>query len=113
MTSSGLENSVKGVPRNVTSKSNAEIGYEWDRIADTRYEQIATGRDISYLQVLLPAAVRLSRKYGQVSAIDIGCGAGFVAKALSADFNDIVGVDLSVRNIELAQNFSYIWNING
>jgi predicted TPR repeat methyltransferase len=90
-------------PIHPTCKSRFEIEKEWDAIAPIRDIQISQGKDISFLKVLLPVIEQLTINSDLSNVLDVGCGVGFVAEALSAKANFIMGVDLSKQSIEIAQ----------
>lgn len=86
-----------------TCKSRVEIEKEWDAIAPIRDIQISQGKDISFLEVLLPALEKLTINSDLSNVLDVGCGVGFVTEVLSIKASSVTGVDLSKRSIELAQ----------
>jgi predicted TPR repeat methyltransferase len=90
-------------PIHPTSKSRIDIEKEWDAIAPIRDTQISQGKDISFLKILMPAIEQLTISSDLSNVLDVGCGVGFVTEAFSANANSIVGVDLSKRSIEIAQ----------
>lgn len=90
------------------AKTVADIVAEWDRIASLRHEQIASGRDTTYLGLLLPTVVRMSLAFGRSTRIvDVGCGTGFLTRALSENTSGtVLGVDPSSISLQIAQSIS-------
>jgi predicted TPR repeat methyltransferase len=55
------------------------------------------------LKAVLAARVALGKPAFFRRAIDLGCGTGLVARAFAAQTDEIIGIDLSPRMIELAR----------
>jgi SAM-dependent methyltransferase len=65
-------------------------------------EFLATGEaDVGRL---LETAQSLGYPHGRARALDFGCGIGRLTRALSAEFDECYGVDVSPRMVRLAQN---------
>jgi 2-polyprenyl-3-methyl-5-hydroxy-6-metoxy-1,4-benzoquinol methylase len=91
---------------------NSMIALEWDANATTRHNQIKSGIDISYSEVLIPAIIDVLGNYQGKRCIDIGCGSGTVASILTRKASFVVGVDLSKRMVEIArQEVGHLPNI--
>lgn len=86
----------------VSGKTQAQIAAEWDRIASRRAAQIESGLDLSFTYILVPAVLSLVSNSDLTNVIDIGCGAGFLTRELASRATQVVGVDISGKNIEYA-----------
>ena len=96
----------------IQQKFNKDIANEWDNIAILRQKQIESKMDTSFHQILLPGIskqIELIENVSQKKLIDLGCGSGYLTNYLSLSVKETVGIDLSKKNIELAQN-KYIRN---
>jgi SAM-dependent methyltransferase len=89
--------------RRVWNKTQAEITHEWDRIAVHRSDQIRSGKDISYEHVLIPSILELINGCDWASALDVGCGCGFLTARLAESAGHVTGIDISSRSVELAK----------
>lgn len=91
----------------IQQKFNKDIANEWDNIAILRQKQIESKMDTSFHQILLPSISKQIESIENVSQkklIDLGCGSGYLTNYLSLSVKETVGIDLSKKNIELAQN---------
>lgn len=91
----------------IQQKLNKDIANEWDNIAILRQKQIESKIDTSFHQILLPSIskqIDLIENVSQKKLIDLGCGSGYLTNYLSLSVKETVGIDLSKKNIELAQN---------
>lgn len=84
-------------------KSLREIAHEWDEAAADRVEQIASGDDLSYHSVLVPAVDRLRRRLSHRKVLDAGCGTGYLTHHLALSSQETIGVDISGVSIDLAR----------
>lgn len=89
--------------RSVINKQNDDIASEWDKIAHLRYQQITNGQDVSFEHVLLPSILSLSAHSDHSQIIDVGCGIGVLSEFLFQKSSRLVGVDLSLENIQIAR----------
>ncbi|USI75745.1 class I SAM-dependent methyltransferase [Sphingopyxis sp. USTB-05] len=90
------------------SKPLFELVEEWDAIAPVRIEQIISGRDITFPNILLPGVLSLLKDENHNSVLDAGCGVGVLTTHLSGIFKKVVGVDPSPESIRIAnENFRY------
>ena len=93
-------------------KTPRAIAAEWDAIAATRERQIADGFDHSATEVLAPAILKLLPRVDRL--VDVGCGTGWLTVLAARKAGRVVGVDASLRSIELAmrshsrKNVAYI-----
>ena len=75
-------------------------------IAD-RYDLITValsyGRDRYWKRYLVDHAFQVIRSTGRIDALDLACGTGDIAFALSARSAAVVGLDITHRMVELAQ----------
>lgn len=84
------------------SKSLKELTEEWDRIASFREKQIKSRKDHSANCILAPAI--LKDLHVSPSIIDIGCGTGWLTIRVAEYSKYVVGVDPSVKSIEIAKS---------
>jgi SAM-dependent methyltransferase len=86
--------------------SNNTIAKEWNANADTRHNQIKTGRDISYNKILIPSLMKSLVNIENKVGLDIGCGDGTFTKILAKRARTMVGIDISKEMIKIAQKGS-------
>jgi SAM-dependent methyltransferase len=72
----------------------------WETHADWWQEHFTAGADPEYEEQILPLAVELMG--GERLVLDVGCGEGQVARALAATGSQVVGADLTLRQVEVA-----------
>ena len=89
--------------RPAVGKSSIDIAREWDEIAQVRYRQIASGKDLSFSHVLLPTIRTLVEGSNLERVLDVGCGTGQLTNELAAMSGTIAAVDTSTYSIEIAQ----------
>lgn len=100
--------------RELISRTPAEIGREWDKVALERFHQIVEGRDRSYLYTLCPFFEERASKTDFKSILDVGCGVGYLTHRLASYGVNVTGIDLSRRSIEIAKaNFDGVEFILG
>ncbi|MCP9067244.1 class I SAM-dependent methyltransferase [Streptococcus parasanguinis] len=90
----------------IQQKFNKDIANEWNNIALLRQKQIESKMDTSFHQILLPNISKqmdLIENLPQKKLIDLGCGSGYLTNYLSLSVKKTIGIDLSSKNIELAQ----------
>jgi 2-polyprenyl-3-methyl-5-hydroxy-6-metoxy-1,4-benzoquinol methylase len=75
----------------------------WDHAADAYAEGQATGRDIYRYEVFGPAQVALCGDVDGARLLDVGCGAGYFARAMAERGASVTGVDLSPRLLDHAR----------
>ena len=88
--------------RKLDQVSNRQIADLWNSSAEKRFEEISTGSDRSYSEVLLPLFEDELKKLRPSSVLDAGCGLGFLSKSAAKICDTVTGVDLSGRSIEIA-----------
>lgn len=89
--------------RPVVGKSQTDVAREWDSIAYIRNDQIASGKDLSFRHVLMPAIQMLLEGSNLKRVVDLGCGTGQLAARLAAISAEVTAVDASPRSIEIAR----------
>jgi 2-polyprenyl-3-methyl-5-hydroxy-6-metoxy-1,4-benzoquinol methylase len=75
----------------------------WDQAADAYAEGQATGRDIYRFEIFGPAQVALAGDVAGARLLDLGCGAGYFARAMAERGATVTGIDLSPRLLEHAR----------
>jgi SAM-dependent methyltransferase len=86
--------------------SRERIKEEWNTFSPTRHEQLITGLDLSFDHVLVPIIFRLLNTINSNdSIIDVGCGTGVLSRILSNKYNHVIGIDPSVKSIQIARNY--------
>jgi SAM-dependent methyltransferase len=88
---------------NSKAKTAAAIVAEWDALAPIRLRQIQSGADITYRHVLIPSILALASKEVPATALDAGCGIGFLTDLLAGQIGEVIGVDPSADSIALAR----------
>jgi SAM-dependent methyltransferase len=89
--------------RAVDKKTVGSVVAEWDALAPVRYEQITSGRDVTYCRILIPNIIRLITPLKPKAILDAGCGVGLLAEHLRALAPQVVGIDPSAKGIAIAQ----------
>lgn len=86
-------------------KNESEIAKEWDDIALIRHRQIQNEIDTSFHEILLPSIINLIKGINKPieKIIDIGCGTGYLTNKMSDFTNEITGIDISLKSIEIAK----------
>jgi SAM-dependent methyltransferase len=91
--------------RNLDVKPPAAIAAEWDALAPIRLRQITSGADISYRHVLVPSILRLALNEAPATALDAGCGIGYLTDELAKHIGKVIGVDPSIESIAIARAY--------
>ena len=73
----------------------------WDDHAQWWIDGFTGGVDAEYTEQIIPMAVAQIGGSGRI--LDVGCGEGQVARALAASGSTVVGIDPTLRNIEVAR----------
>ena len=79
------------------------IRQEWDNFAFTRHKQLLSGKDISFIYVLVPIILKLIGNIPSKGIIDVGCGSGVLTKILGKSGKQVIGIDPSRKSIALAR----------
>jgi SAM-dependent methyltransferase len=76
----------------------------WDRNAAARLQELITGSDPAYAD-LVELAMTYTREHLSRGSrvLDVGCGLGFLTSSLAVDGFDVWGVDPSAKSIALAR----------
>lgn len=102
-----MSNQQNLTPHIVSAKTTDEIAVEWDRIAVQRVADIESGHDFSYVSVLTPSIIgMLPGDASSAKVLDVGCGTGVLGRTVAPLVRSVVGVDPSVRSIEIARSRS-------
>jgi 3' terminal RNA ribose 2'-O-methyltransferase Hen1 len=94
-----------GLARQALARLVAEdLPDELDGAVDTANDVVATEREPSLHEQRLGAVLSVIRASGARTVLDLGCGEGKLLRELLADkqFNSILGMDVSVRSLEIA-----------
>jgi 2-polyprenyl-3-methyl-5-hydroxy-6-metoxy-1,4-benzoquinol methylase len=75
----------------------------WDHAADAYAEGQASGRDVYRFEIFGPAQVALAGDVAGARLLDLGCGAGYFARAMAERGATVTAVDLSPRLLEHAR----------
>lgn len=89
--------------RCVHNKSWSVIISEWDALARLRYEQIISGRDVTYGNILVPEILKLVIRYPSNLILDAGCGVGVLSSRLADIAARVVAIDPSGVSIAIAR----------
>lgn len=81
----------------------SEIIKQWDINAEKRYEQIKSGKDISYNHILVPTILSLLGDISGKRGIDLGCGPGVLTNLVARNDGNVVGIDFSEKMIDIAR----------
>ena len=85
-------------------KTHAELAMEWDKLAAERHRQIASGEDLSFDHVVVPASLDLFEAADASVVLDIGSGTGDFTARLARVAKRVIGVDPSAANIAIARS---------
>ena len=89
--------------RKVDGKSTSKIVSEWDALAPIRFLQITSGKDITYRHILVPSILALISDQASATALDAGCGVGFLTDLLTERIRKVIGIDMSAESILIAR----------
>jgi SAM-dependent methyltransferase len=84
-------------------KTHADLVREWDRLAEERHRQIASGDDLSFHQVVAPTTWRLLDGADRSLVLDIGSGTGEFTLQLARRSGMVVAVEPSQASMALAR----------
>lgn len=90
----------------ILQKSNTEIAKEWDALAEIRAKQLYDNEDVSMDYVLKPLVFEMTANTNFSNVIDLGCGTGYLTRALAQKANNIVGIDLSHTSVRIAEKYN-------
>lgn len=89
-----------------TAKSHFELAREWDRLAEERHRQIASGEDLSFDNVVVPMVWRLFKDVDPSIVLDIGAGTGEFTLKLAAISGKVIAIDPSHVSMAVARKNS-------
>lgn len=89
--------------RKVAPKDEESIAQEWNALASIRLEQIDSGIDRSFDEVLAPSVLRAIEPTEGLRVLDVGCGTGTLTELIATHSDHVTGVDISEKSIELAK----------
>lgn len=84
--------------------TDEKVGEAWDRVADLWFNGYGQFGDMNRQYVIDPAIFRIFGDVEGKRILDAGCGNGYLCRLLSNKGAEVVGVDISKRSIELAEN---------
>lgn len=89
--------------RQCFAKTHADLAREWDRLAEERHQQIASGDDLSFHHVLIPTIWRLFGGSDRSVVLDIGSGTGEFTLQLARTAGRVVAIEPSQVSMALAR----------
>lgn len=89
----------------------SDVAKIWDALAPVRYQDIDSGNDRSYTEVLLPLLEEFSAKMSGSKLVDAGCGVGFGSKVAARHFKSVDAIDPSKASIALGESKNFASNI--
>lgn len=89
--------------RRCSVKTHAELVREWDRLAEERHRQIASGDDLSFHHVVVPTTWRLLEGADRTLVLDIGSGTGEFTLQLARSSGTVIAVEPSKTSVALAR----------
>lgn len=89
----------------------SDVAKIWDELAPVRYQDIESGKDRSYTEVLLPLLEDFSKAASGSKLVDVGCGVGFGSKVAARNFETVHAIDPSSGSIALAKEKNQAHNI--
>jgi ubiquinone/menaquinone biosynthesis C-methylase UbiE len=84
--------------------SDEMVGEAWDRGADIWYSRYGDFGDLNRQYVIDPAILEMLGRVEEKRILDAGCGNGYLCRLLSKKGAEMVGVDVSKRAIEIAED---------
>jgi SAM-dependent methyltransferase len=85
------------------AKSHAELKREWDRLAEERHRQIASGEDLSFEHVVVPTIWRLFEGVDCAVVLEIGSGTGDFTARLAKVSGKVIAIEPSRASMALAR----------
>lgn len=89
--------------RPCAAKTHSDLALEWDQLAEERHRQIASGDDLSFEHVLVPAALHLFDGADAALVLDIGSGTGDFTARLARVATRVIGVEPSHASVAVAR----------
>lgn len=90
----------------LTFDINKQISDSWDKNVSIRVEDIESGTDYTYTNVIIPWVLKQVSDFSTFSnsILDIGCGCGFLTNCIFENgYKKIRGIDISLKSIEYAK----------
>ncbi|MBK9029595.1 MAG: methyltransferase domain-containing protein [Propionivibrio sp.] len=84
-------------------KAHADLVSEWDRLAEERHRQIASGDDLSFHHVVVPTTWQLLEGTDRTLVLEIGSGTGEFTLRLARSSGLVVAVEPSKASMALAR----------
>jgi len=78
----------------------------WDKNAHERHDDIKSGNDKTYVEIITPSIVDMIKREfkSNISILDAGCGSGYLTNEISKHYCNITGIDISEIFISIARN---------
>jgi SAM-dependent methyltransferase len=89
--------------RPCSAKTHTLLVQEWDRLAEERHRQIASGEDLSFHHVVSPTALRLFEGADPSVVLDIGSGTGEFTVQLATIAKRVIAVEPSQGSMRVAR----------
>jgi len=89
--------------RHCSAKQHDDLAAEWDRLAEERHRQIASGDDISFDHVIAPTILKLFAGANPSLVLDVGSGTGDFTARLARVAERVVGLEPSAASVEIAR----------
>ena len=87
----------------VPPKNHAELVKDWNRMAQERHRQIASGDDLSFHHVIAPTALSLLENCNRDVVLDVGSGTGEFTMKLAEVSSQVIAVEPSHASAEIAR----------
>jgi SAM-dependent methyltransferase len=84
-------------------KTHADLLPEWDRLAEERHRQIASGDDLSFHHVVVPTTWRLLEGADRTRVLDVGSGTGEFTRELARGSGAVIAVEPSKVSMAIAR----------
>lgn len=85
------------------AKSYDELNLEWDRLAEERHRQIASGEDLSFDHVVVPTIWSFFEGTDRAVVLDIGSGTGNFTLQLAEVARSVIAIEPSRISMALAR----------